>query len=124
VRRRSLCFRDWRRRGESACALNRRTRALFTTLASVMRHPYRRTVACWHTLGWKLVDYSPCSTWNCDHMAVLHGVFASITGRVAVVRRLCTGFAMLPVVEAFERIPRRFAGFDNERRESDGIAVN
>jgi hypothetical protein len=36
---------------------------------------------------------------------------------------LCTGFAMLPVVEAFERIPRRFAGFDNERRESDGIAV-
>jgi hypothetical protein len=42
-----------------------------------------------------------------DHMAVLHGVFASITGRVAVVRRLCTGFAMLPVVKAFERIPRR-----------------
>jgi hypothetical protein len=31
---------------------------------------------------------------------------------------------MLPVVKAFERIPRRFAGSDNERRESDGIAVN
>jgi hypothetical protein len=52
-------FRDGHRRGQSACALYRRTSALFTTLASVMRHPYRRTVACWHTLGWKLVDYSP-----------------------------------------------------------------
>ena len=100
MRRRSLCFRDWRRRGESACALYRRTGALFTTLASVMRHPYRRTVACWHTLGWKLVDYSPCSTWNCDHMAVLHGVFARITGRVAAVSGVHHHILKLPAAHA------------------------